>query len=56
MSTATATPAATARHGFDTLDQETHLDGLPVQGKLRPGSRDRCFAPGRPSGRSATAP
>ena len=36
MSTATATPAATARHGFDTLDQETHLDGLPVQGKLPP--------------------
>ncbi len=36
MSTATAAPTATARHGFDTLDQETHLDGLPVQGKLPP--------------------
>ena len=36
MSTATAAPAATARHGFDSLDQETHLDGLPVQGTLPP--------------------
>src|SRR5687767_8950626 len=34
MSTATAATAAPARHGFDTLDAETHLDGLPVQGKL----------------------
>jgi beta,beta-carotene 9',10'-dioxygenase len=36
MSTATETPVATARRGFDSLEQETHLDGLPVQGELPP--------------------
>ena len=36
MSTVAATPTATARHGFDTLEEETHLDGLPVQGELPP--------------------
>jgi beta,beta-carotene 9',10'-dioxygenase len=37
MSTITDTPAiATARRGFDSLEQETHLDGLPVQGELPP--------------------
>jgi carotenoid cleavage dioxygenase-like enzyme len=35
MSTVTAA-TATPRHGFDTLHQETHLDGLPVRGKLPP--------------------
>jgi beta,beta-carotene 9',10'-dioxygenase len=35
MSTVTGSPAiATARHGFDSLEEETHLDGLPVQGEL----------------------
>jgi beta,beta-carotene 9',10'-dioxygenase len=37
MSTATHTPAiATARRGFDSLEEETRLDGLPVQGELPP--------------------
>ncbi|MEK6271571.1 MAG: carotenoid oxygenase family protein [Actinomycetota bacterium] len=37
MSTVTDTPAiATARRGFDSLEEETHLDGLPVQGELPP--------------------
>ena len=36
MSTVTAAPPATPRHGFDTLEEETHLDGLPVRGKLPP--------------------
>jgi beta,beta-carotene 9',10'-dioxygenase len=36
MSTVTAAPAASARHGFDSLEQETHLSGLPVQGQLPP--------------------
>jgi carotenoid cleavage dioxygenase-like enzyme len=35
-SAATATPTATARHGFDSLDHETHFDGLPVHGQLPP--------------------
>ena len=35
--TATATTStATARRGFDSLEQETHLTGLPVQGQLPP--------------------
>ncbi len=34
MSTATAAPAVTARHGFDSLEQETRIDSVPVQGKL----------------------
>jgi beta,beta-carotene 9',10'-dioxygenase len=35
MSTVTGSPAiATARHGFDSLEKETHLDDLPVQGEL----------------------
>jgi hypothetical protein len=37
MSTVTDTPAlANARHGFDSLTEETHLDGLPVRGELPP--------------------
>jgi beta,beta-carotene 9',10'-dioxygenase len=36
MSTVTAAPAASARHGFDSLEQETHLSGLTVQGQLPP--------------------
>jgi beta,beta-carotene 9',10'-dioxygenase len=37
MSTVTDTPAiATARRGFDSLEEETRLDGLPVQGELPP--------------------
>ncbi len=36
MSTVTAAPPATARHGFDSLEDETHLDGLPVRGQLPP--------------------
>ena len=34
MTTVTETPAATARHGFDSLEEETRLDGLPVEGRL----------------------
>jgi beta,beta-carotene 9',10'-dioxygenase len=37
MSTVTDTPAlANARRGFDSLTEETHLDGLPVRGELPP--------------------
>jgi beta,beta-carotene 9',10'-dioxygenase len=36
MSTVTATPIATARHGFDSLEEETQLASLPVQGQLPP--------------------
>jgi beta,beta-carotene 9',10'-dioxygenase len=36
MSTDTATPVASARRGFDSLEQETRLAGLPVQGQLPP--------------------
>jgi beta,beta-carotene 9',10'-dioxygenase len=37
MSTVTDTPAlANARRGFDSLEEETHLDGLPVRGELPP--------------------
>jgi carotenoid cleavage dioxygenase-like enzyme len=37
MSTVTDTPAiATARRGFDSLEEETRLDGLPVRGELPP--------------------
>jgi beta,beta-carotene 9',10'-dioxygenase len=34
MSTVTDTAVATARRGFDSLDEETHLDRLPVRGEL----------------------
>ncbi|MGH2981108.1 MAG: carotenoid oxygenase family protein [Solirubrobacterales bacterium] len=34
MSTVIDIPVATARRGFDSLGEETHLDGLPVQGEL----------------------
>ncbi len=37
MSTVTDAPAtAGPRHGFDSLDQEIQLEGLPVQGQLPP--------------------
>ncbi len=36
MSIATQAPAATAHRGFDSLEDETHLDGLPVRGELPP--------------------
>jgi carotenoid cleavage dioxygenase-like enzyme len=37
MSTVADVPAATgARGGFDSLEQETQVDGLPVQGQLPP--------------------
>jgi beta,beta-carotene 9',10'-dioxygenase len=37
MSTLTQTPAALgARRGFDSLEDERHLDALPVQGELPP--------------------
>jgi beta,beta-carotene 9',10'-dioxygenase len=37
MSTVTDTPAlANARRGFDSLEEETHLDALPVRGQLPP--------------------
>jgi len=37
MSTVTRTPAlANARRGFDSLEEETHLEGLPVLGELPP--------------------
>ena len=37
MSTLTETPAASAPgRGFDSLEDETHLDALPVQGELPP--------------------
>jgi beta,beta-carotene 9',10'-dioxygenase len=34
MSTVTEAPAATAGKGFESLEQETHLDALPVRGEL----------------------
>jgi beta,beta-carotene 9',10'-dioxygenase len=36
MSTLAETPATdlTPRHGFDSLDEETHIEGLPVAGEL----------------------
>ena len=34
MTTVTEAPAVTARHGFDSLEEETRLDGLPIQGRL----------------------
>jgi beta,beta-carotene 9',10'-dioxygenase len=35
MSSVTEAPAlASARRGFDSLEEETHLDGLPVRGEL----------------------
>ena len=35
MSTVTDVPVTTgARHGFDSLEEETHIDGLPVHGQL----------------------
>jgi beta,beta-carotene 9',10'-dioxygenase len=36
MSTVTHAPAVNARRGFDSLEEETHLDGLPVEGELPP--------------------
>ena len=34
MTTVTEAPAVTARHGFDSLEEETRLDGLPIEGRL----------------------
>jgi beta,beta-carotene 9',10'-dioxygenase len=34
MSTVTEAPAVTAGKGFESLDEETHLEGLPVRGDL----------------------
>jgi carotenoid cleavage dioxygenase-like enzyme len=34
MTTVTEAPAVTARHGFDSLEEETRLDGLPIEGPL----------------------
>ena len=36
MSTAVAAPAFTAGKGFESLEKETHVDGLPVTGALPP--------------------
>jgi beta,beta-carotene 9',10'-dioxygenase len=36
MSTVTDAPARTARRGFDSLENETHLESLPVRGDLPP--------------------
>lgn len=36
MSTPTATPTATARRGFDSLDRETEATDLPLRGQLPP--------------------
>jgi carotenoid cleavage dioxygenase-like enzyme len=36
MSTAAAHPIITPRRGFESLKDETHIDGLPVQGELPP--------------------
>jgi beta,beta-carotene 9',10'-dioxygenase len=36
MSTVTEAPATTAQHGFDSLEEETSLTGLPVRGELPP--------------------
>ncbi len=33
---ATATPTATAAKGFESLEQETQVDGLPIRGQLPP--------------------
>ena len=41
MSTLTATPAVTARRGFDSLEAETHLDASPCRARSRPGFADR---------------
>ncbi len=46
MSTVTATPVATARRGFDSLETETHLDSLPVQGTLPPWLRGSLIRTG----------
>ena len=36
MSTVTEAPAVAARRGFESLEQETHVDSLPVSGELPP--------------------
>src|ERR1700752_2405298 len=36
MSAVTKAPVASARRGFDSLAEETHVDALPVQGQLPP--------------------
>ncbi len=47
MSTVTDTPAlANARRGFDSLEEETHLDGLPVRGELPPWLRGSLIRTG----------
>ena len=47
MSTVTDAPATTgARHGFDSLEEETHLDGLPVHGQLPPWLRGSLLRTG----------
>ncbi len=47
MSTVTDVPATTgARHGFDSLEEETHLDGLPVHGQLPPWLRGSLLRTG----------
>ena len=55
MTTVAETPARSARHGFDSLEEETHIEGLPVRVPCRRGFRARCSAPARRSGRSASA-
>ena len=37
------------------LEDEVRIDGLPVEGECRPGSRARCCAPAREVGRSASS-
>jgi beta,beta-carotene 9',10'-dioxygenase len=46
MSTVTATPVVTARRGFDSLEEETHLDSLAVQGTLPPWLRGSLIRTG----------
>jgi carotenoid cleavage dioxygenase-like enzyme len=36
MSTATAAPPVSSRKGFESLEQETHVDALPLRGELPP--------------------
>ncbi len=47
MSTVTDAPATTGvRHGFDSLEEETHVAGLPVHGQLPPWLRGSLLRTG----------
>jgi carotenoid cleavage dioxygenase-like enzyme len=46
MSTLAEAPAATARHGFDSLEEETQLANLPVHGEVPPWLRGSLIRTG----------